>query len=40
MVMDWLTAAGLISAIAAAVGIGIVARRSGPTGGRNETRAN
>ena len=32
MVVDWLTAAGLVSAIAAAVGIGIVARRGGETG--------
>jgi hypothetical protein len=39
MVVDWLTAAGLVSAIAAAVGIGIVARRGGGSGNRDETRA-
>lgn len=31
MVMDWLTAVGLVSALAAAVGIGIVARRGNQT---------
>jgi len=31
MVLDWLTAAGLVSALAAAVGIGIVARRGNQT---------
>jgi hypothetical protein len=40
MVMDWLTAAGLVSAIAAAIGIGIVARRGAGTGNRNETQTN
>lgn len=31
MVMDWLTAAGLVSALAAALGIGIAARRGKQT---------
>jgi len=31
MVMDWLTTAGLVSALAAAVGIGIAARRGNQT---------
>ena len=31
MVMDWLTAVGLVSALAAAVGIGIAARRGNQT---------
>ena len=31
MVMDWLTAAGFVSALAAAVSIGIVARRGNQT---------
>ena len=32
MVMDWLTAVGLVSAVAAAVGIGIAARCGNQTG--------
>jgi hypothetical protein len=31
MVMDWLTAVGLVSALAAAVGIGVVAKRGNQT---------